>query len=45
MDSALFWMRNTVAAGKLVRYTVFVLLRDCRKLEFKRTVYGFSLTL
>ena len=33
-----------VAARKLVRYTVLVLLRCCRKLEFKRVVYCFSLT-
>ena len=43
MDSALFWMRNTVAARKSVRYTVFVLLRSCGKLESKRAVDGFSL--
>ena len=42
MDSALIW--NTVAARKSVRYTVVVLLRDCEKLEFRRTVYSFSLT-
>ena len=45
MDSALFWMRITVAAKKSVRYTVFELLRGCGILEFKRMVYGFSLTL
>ena len=30
---------------KSVRYAVFVLLRGCGKLEFKRNVYGFSLAL
>ena len=28
---------------KISTYTVFVLLRGYRKLEFKQTVYGFSL--
>ena len=44
MDSALFWLWNMVAARKFVRYAAFVLLRGCGKLEFERTVYGFSLT-
>ena len=32
-----------VAARKLVRATVFALLRGCGKLELKPTVYCFSL--
>ena len=43
MDSALFWIRNTIAARKSIRPMVFELLRGCAKFEFKRTVYGFSL--
>ena len=30
--------------NRFLKITVFVLLRGCGKLEFKRTVYGFSLT-
>ena len=44
MDSASFWMQNTAAAKKSLQHTVFTLLGGCGKLEFKRTVYGFSLT-
>ena len=36
-------MWNTVAARKSVRYTGNVLLRGCGILEFKGTVYGYSL--
>ena len=37
-------MRNTVAARKSAWFTVSVLLRGCRKFEFKWTVIGFSLS-
>ena len=38
MDSSILWIRNTV------RHAVFLLQRDCGKMELKRTVSGFSLT-
>ena len=43
MDAAIFWMRNTVSVRNSVRYAVFRLQRGCGKVEFKRTVTGFSL--
>ena len=42
-DSALFWMRNTVAAKKSVRYTVFVSLRGCGESEFQQWFTVFHL--